>query len=127
MFGLFPADSEEMTHAAETIKQTFELDDHTIGLPRYEYDEYYRVDPATRGNWWCITTLWMAQYYTEVGKSDKTKQILEWITERMGSTGILPEQLNPHDGSFVGVAPLTWSHAEYVATLLDGIAERSDA
>lgn len=124
MFGLFHAGGEEMTAAVQTIQQTFELNDHTLGLPRYEYDEYYRVDPASKGNWWCITTLWMAQYYTETGESDKTKKILEWISERMGSTSILPEQMNPHDGGFVGVAPLTWSHAEYVATLLDGISER---
>jgi len=126
MFGLFPVDSEEVTSTIATITREFGLGDGAIGLPRYEDDDYYRVDPQSKGNAWCITTLWLAQYYTEIGDHTKARQIIHWITENAGSTGILPEQFNPKDGSFVGVAPLTWSHAEYIATLLDEITQEGD-
>ena len=29
------------------------------------------------------------------------------------------EQIDPVDGTIISPAPLTWSHAEYVATLID--------
>jgi hypothetical protein len=30
---------------------------------------------------------------------------------------VLPEQLNPYDGSPLSVAPLTWSHAQFVSAV----------
>lgn len=123
MFGLFAADSEEMKNAVKTITETFDLH-NVVGVPRYEYDQYYRVNPETKGNWWCITTLWLAQYYLEADEPEKAKRIINWVDNIAGSTGIIPEQVSPIDNSFVSVAPLTWSHAEYIATLLDTVTEK---
>jgi len=33
-------------------------------------------------------------------------------------SGVLSEQLDPYTGEPVSVAPLTWSHATFVATVL---------
>ena len=125
MFGLFRVDSEEMTESIATMTDVFNLSDTKVGLPRYEGDEYYRVDPSSQGNWWCITTLWLAQYYIETGNRLMADRIIAWIDAQATSTGILPEQISPEDGSFVSVAPLTWSHAEFIATLLDTVTEKS--
>lgn len=125
MFGLFPVGSMELTAAVETMERVFDFKPGLNGLPRYENDNYYRVNFATPGNWWNITTLWMAQYYSEVGATDKTEQILTWVASRaVAATGILSEQISPDDNTPLSVAPLTWSHAEYVATLLDTITEK---
>lgn len=123
MFGLFAADSPEVSRSIKTIKDTFGLSEHVIGIPRYENDNYCRTDPSSKGNWWIITTLWLAQYHLEIHQPDEARRILSWVKDHAGTTGILPEQLNPLDERFVSVAPLTWSHAEYVATLLDTISE----
>jgi GH15 family glucan-1,4-alpha-glucosidase len=37
---------------------------------------------------------------------------------------MLAEQLSPIDETPISVEPLTWSHAEYMATLLDTITEK---
>ncbi len=37
----------------------------------------------------------------------------------MLSTGMMGEQINPLTEEVIAPAPLTWSHAEYVATLID--------
>lgn len=124
MFGLFPVGSEEMSATVDTISQAFGQNDSHVGLPRYENDYYRRVSDDITGNWWIITSLWMAQYYVEIDKRDKADIILDWVLERSSATGILPEQISPLDNSFVSVAPLTWSHAEYVASLLDIITEK---
>lgn len=123
MFGLFPIGSSELEAAVGTITSLFPPEK---GLPRYENDNYYRVDKNSSGNSWIITTLWLAQYYLETNQLEKTDNLLGWIRDHAGETGILSEQINPLDQSFVSVAPLTWSHAEYVATLLDTITEKAD-
>ena len=124
MFGLFPVGSDEMTNAIATLKEVFGVNNGTLGLPRYEDDNYRRVGSEVTGNWWIITTLWLAQYYLETNQPNEAKDILAWVQRHADATGILPEQVSPRDDSMVSVAPLTWSHAEYVATLLDTITER---
>jgi glucoamylase len=106
------------------MEETFGVTGGTIGLPRYEHDNYSRVDPHTLGNWWIITTLWSAQYYAETGRIDDAKRILTWVNSRADTTGVLPEQISPRDDSQVSVSPLTWSHAEYLSTLLDTIDKK---
>lgn len=125
MFGLYPVGSDELTSSIETLKRTFMLDQGRMGLPRYENDQYYRVGGADSGNLWFITTLWLAQYYIETDKSDEAKKLIDWVGEAaMMTTGIMAEQVSPKDGSVISVAPLTWSHAEYLATLLDTVSEK---
>lgn len=125
MFGLFAIDSSELRAAVATLERVFDFVPGRTGLPRYENDNYYRANIATPGNWWNITTLWLAQYYSEIGEHDKTTAILTWVVSHVAAdTGIMAEQLNPNDGTAISVAPLTWSHAEFVATLLDTITEK---
>lgn len=127
MFGLFPLGSEELTASIDTLCQVFSVTEGAIGLPRYENDMYRRVDDTTNGNPWFITSLWLAQYYTEMHNSDAALRILDWVQAHASSTGILSEQISPVDESAVSVAPLTWSHAEYIATLLDIITEKNES
>lgn len=124
MFGLFPVGSDQLNAAVETMTRTFGFSPETPGLPRYENDLYCRVSPNVSGNWWLISSLWLAQYYIETEQADFARKILAWVRDHGGSTGILPEQVSPIDGSSVSVAPLSWSHAEYIATLLDTIVEK---
>lgn len=124
MFGLFGASDDEMRLAVKNLYDTFTPTKDAPGLPRYENDPYYRADPRSKGNLWFVTTLWTAQYQLENGNSAEAEQILDWTLSQATETGILAEQINPHNGAFISVAPLAWSHAEYVATLLDMITER---
>lgn len=125
MFGLFPVGSEELDSSIATLTRTFGIDAGGMGLPRYENDMYRRVSSEVTGNWWIITSLWLAQYYIETDNQEKALAITTWVQSLATTTGILPEQINPLDESSVSVAPLTWSHAEYMATLLDTITEKT--
>lgn len=119
MFGLFAADSRELRLSIETTQSTFGATKERPGLPRYENDEYRRSDARINGNWWYITTLWKAQYDIDQGDSDNAKVIIDWVNAHMLSTGMMGEQINPLTEEVIAPAPLTWSHAEYVATLID--------
>jgi GH15 family glucan-1,4-alpha-glucosidase len=124
MFGLYPIDSEEVQTSIQTLTKLFGVDTGTIGLPRYENDAYRRVSPNVTGNWWIISSLWLAQYYIEIDEKEKASKIIAWVQQHGSHTGMLAEQLSPLDESPVSVEPLTWSHAEFLATLLDTIATK---
>lgn len=123
MFGLFPSTSIEVTSAVESIKEVFGVNRGGIGLPRYENDDYRRENQNSTGNWWFITSLWLAQYYIERGDNDQAIKILDWVEGCALETGMMAEQINPETQEIISPAPLTWTHAEYLSTLLDTITE----
>lgn len=123
MFGLFKIDSPELTEAVETFIREMQSEPGLMTFPRYEYDNYRRSDPNSKGNWWFITTLWMTQYYLETDKNDLASSMLSWVNDIVMRTGVMSEQINPADHSMIAPAPLAWSHAEYIATLLDTIKQ----
>ncbi|OIP86274.1 hypothetical protein COV88_01205 [Candidatus Saccharibacteria bacterium CG11_big_fil_rev_8_21_14_0_20_41_19] len=123
IFGLFDHNSPEILSSIATIEQMFGINDGQLGLPRYENDDYRRVSPGITGNQWFIVSFWLAQYYIDSGKEEKALQILDWAKSHALSTGVMGEQLDPVTNQVVSPAPLTWTHAEYVATLLDMIVQ----
>jgi len=123
MFGLFPTESSELKTSIETLVHAFGIDAGAIGLPRYEHDNYYGTDPNAEAELWFITSLWYAQYNIETNHIEVSERILMWVKNHMGSTGVLPERINAKDESSISVAPLTWSHAEFLSTLLDMVTE----
>lgn len=125
MFGLFPVNSSEFKAAIDTYRSEL-MGDSTIGVPRFENDNYRETQGAPTGNWWFITTLWMAQYYIEINDMDKAVEILNWVGKHSPKTDMMSEQINPLDGKPISPSPLTWSQAEYVATLLDTISETEE-
>lgn len=119
MFGLFAADSHEVKASIETVARVFGTTTERPGLPRYENDEYRRNDASVNGNFWYITTLWQAQYDLENGNKDDATAIIDWVHNHMMTTGMMGEQIDPITDEVVAPAPLTWSHAEYLGTLID--------
>jgi len=119
MFGLFPLDSAILRTSVETSQKAFGLSDQHPGLPRYMHDNYRRVSAESLGNPWFVTSLWLAQYHLELDEVEKAEAIIAWVQRHMAKTGVLPEQINPYDESWLSVAPLAWSQAEFINTLLD--------
>lgn len=121
IFGLFTANSPEMVASIKTATELFGMSAGAPGLPRFENDEYRRTDPNSTGNMWFITTLWLAQYYIEHDELEEANEILRWVRDNSQYNSMLAEQIDPRTHEPIAPAPLTWSHAEYVSTLLDTI------
>lgn len=119
MFGLYTVDSDELRKSISTLEDRFGVSGAVTGLPRYEDDPYRRSESGITGNYWFICSLWLAQYYLEVERIDDAMRIVDWVKDQMLSTGMLAEQFDPVKNEAIAPAPLTWSHAEYLATLLD--------
>lgn len=119
MFGLFALDSDEVRASYETLEKTFGLQPDTVTpLPRYEHDHYRQIKPSG-GNPWTITTLWLAQYYMETDNLAAAERIVHWVQSQALPSGVLPEQLSPDDHRFISVAPLVWSQAELINSIID--------
>jgi GH15 family glucan-1,4-alpha-glucosidase len=89
------------------------------GAARYNNDNYMRRDQASTGNPWFVCTLWMAQYYAHNNQPERTREVLNWVMQSALPGGVLSEQIDPHTGTPISVAPLVWSHAEFINTVLD--------
>lgn len=122
MFGLFPLDSDEIRRSYDTIRATF-MTDGRYGLPRYENDDYHRNAQTGTGNYWFIASLWIAQYAQETGDKEFRDAIISWVESKVDNSLMFAEQLNPISSEALSVSPLVWSHAEYMATLLDIVDE----
>lgn len=122
MYGLFSPKSQAVRSTIAKVETMFDQANN-VGLPRYEGDDYLRRDDAP-SNRWHITTLWYAQYCIETGDIARAKTILSWVADHSLKSGTLSEQVAP-DGELVSVAPLVWSHAEYITTVLDLMNEKS--
>lgn len=125
MFGLFDPDSTELKTAIRTTLSTFGVSEGSGALPRYENDQYRRSDESSLGNYWYITSLWYAQYCIEHGDKQTALNILDWAKQHSHGSGMMGEQVDPKTNEIVSPAPLTWTHAEYISTLLDLITKES--
>lgn len=122
-FGLLPPDDERLSRAMSLTLYHLGLTTLIGGVARYDGDQYFRSDYNLPGNPWFIATLWLAQYYlTQVKKTDDlaaVKRLLDWTAKHALPSGMLSEQLNPHTGEQISASPLTWSHSEFVITVLE--------
>ena len=100
------------------------------GLARYENDEYQRVSASVTGNPWFISTLWLARWH--IAKAQSMMQLkegldlLSWAADHSLPSGVMPEQIHPFTGKPVSVAPLVWSHAEFVIAVCEYLEKHQE-
>lgn len=121
MFGLYDIKDLEITNSMQAALDVFDQK-NSIGLPRYENDTYLREGDTPISNYWHITSLWYAQYLLESNDVEGAKRMIDWSREHSYASCVMAEQIRPSDGFSTSVAPLAWSHAEFMATLLDYVA-----
>ena len=126
--GILPSSDPHIISTMRQIEEHLTVRTPIGGVARYMNDQYQAQvppSPEVPGNPWIITTLWNAQWYIEVAQSMddllKPQKTLEWVVAHASTTGMLPEQIHPITGAPLSVAPLTWSHATFVETVLQFI------
>lgn len=124
-FGAVAPDDPRMVATMNVTHDRLRVQTDIGGQARYENDYYFRrSDDIGRvpGNPWIICTLWRAQYQIATAKAlsdlEPALELLSWAVRHTAQSGVLPEQLHPFTGEPLSVSPLTWSHAEFVATVL---------
>lgn len=121
-FGIISADDPRMKEAFKVLSAKLNKGISIGGFARYEGDRYSHVEGGSTGNPWFVTTLWLAQYKIATANTAKDLQEvardIEWVT-RFANASMLSEQLNPYTGGPLSATPLTWSHAEFVRTVIE--------
>ncbi|MFN3396316.1 MAG: glycoside hydrolase family 15 protein [Thermodesulfovibrionales bacterium] len=125
-FGVFEPDDERVVNTIKAIKKHLWVKTPVGGVARYTGDNYHRVTDDIEnvpGNPWFICTLWLAQWYIAKAKNKEELKdalpLLEWVASRALPSGVLAEQVHPFTNQPLSVSPLTWSHAAFVATVLE--------
>ncbi|QGG55981.1 glycoside hydrolase family 15 protein [Paenibacillus sp. B01] len=123
-FGVLPADDERVVRTMTAIRDGLAVRTDVGGIARYTNDYYFQQSgeiDRVPGNPWIICTLWVANFEIDSARCladlEAPKRTLEWVVRTALESGVLPEQLNPHDGTPLSVAPLTWSHATFVQSV----------
>jgi GH15 family glucan-1,4-alpha-glucosidase len=119
MFAGLAADDPQITSTLQHVERHLLNTSPIGGVLRYENDSYFRAKPQYNGNPWIVCSLWLAQIYLRLGRRPEAEQLVQWAQGRAMPSGVLSEQFDPVDGSPLSVAPLVWSHAEFVNTVLD--------
>jgi len=121
-FGLLSADDPRMKEFFKISKNKLSKNINIGGIARYEGDQYSHVGGEAVGNPWFITTLWFTQYKIAVANSladlEEVAKDIEWVA-RFARSGMLSEQINPYNGEPISATPLTWSHGEFVRTVIE--------
>jgi len=122
-FKVLPVDEAKLKKAIEKTIDRLEVKTDIGGIARYEGDAYHACGGNVPGNPWIITTMWLAQYYIALAKSESdmepVRRWISWALKVASKSGVLPEQVNPYSGEHLSAAPLTWSHAEFVTTIIE--------
>jgi GH15 family glucan-1,4-alpha-glucosidase len=126
-FNVLPADDPRVVRTMRNVEERLWVLGKG-GLARYENDNYHRVSDEVPGNPWIICTLWLAKWYIAKAKGisdlDRALELINWVADCSLETGIMPEQVHPFIGESLSVAPLTWSHAEFVDTITRYVEKR---
>lgn len=127
--GVFPAGSTMVEGTMRAIRERLWVRTATGGIARYEGDAYHRIsdDPArVPGNPWILCTLWLAEHSIararSAGELQSALDLVRWVRSKALPSLVLPEQINPYDGSPLSVAPFTWSHAQLVSVVQSYLA-----
>ncbi|MBD3327976.1 glycoside hydrolase family 15 protein [Candidatus Peregrinibacteria bacterium] len=127
LFDVLPPTDMRVMKTMRRIKEKLSVKTDIGGIARYERDGYHAIgDYPTEvpGNPWIITTLWISQWLMHISKDRDDENfkeaidLINWATDQADTTFVLPEQINPYTGQHLSVAPLTWSHATYVDTIM---------
>jgi GH15 family glucan-1,4-alpha-glucosidase len=123
LYGPFDPQEKTVESTMKAINTKLTLKTRIGGIARYENDGYQQTSKDLPGNPWFICTLWQARTQTATAKTsqdlNKTLDTLTWTADHALKSGILAEQINPYDGTPISVAPLVWSHAEFVMAVCE--------
>ncbi len=119
MYARLGLDDGRLQRTAQEVESKIAATGPIGGVIRYPGDDYFLEKQQYGGNPWIVCSLWLAQYYQAQGRHDEAQGLLQWALDRRLPSGVLSEQFDPETGAPIGVAPLVWSHAELVNTILD--------
>ncbi|HEY6329623.1 MAG TPA: glycoside hydrolase family 15 protein, partial [Blastocatellia bacterium] len=124
-FGVLEPDHPMVVSTVKAVRDRLFIKTPVGGMARYERDAYHQVSQdlqSVPGNPWFVSTLWLAEYEIRTAKTvddlNAPQALIEWAVDHALPSGVLAEQVNPYTDAPLSVSPLTWSHAQFVTTVM---------
>jgi GH15 family glucan-1,4-alpha-glucosidase len=99
----FPATAEQLMGTVAFVERNLR---EQSGVYRYRFDDGL---PSNEGAMH-ICAAWLAGTYVRMGSTEDALQLLDSLLASAGSTGLLPEQVDPTTGQGLGNHPQAYSH-----------------
>jgi GH15 family glucan-1,4-alpha-glucosidase len=122
--GMLDSSDPQMIKTVDALCDRLHVKTKVGGYARYEDDLYHQVSQDIAnipGNPWFICSCWAAQYQIVQAQDDQELHaalpMLQWVVDHALPSGVLAEQVDPFTDAPLSASPLTWSHAEYIATV----------
>jgi len=103
-----PADHPRMIATTEAIRQRLGAGKHGL-LYRYVTDESPDGLPGYEGAF-LLCSFWLVDNLASQGRVDEAVDLFEFLCARANPLGLLPEQIDPTTGAFLGNFPQAFSH-----------------
>jgi len=104
----FPASMEQLMGTVAFVERNLR---EQSGVYRYRFDDGL---PSNEGAMH-ICAAWLAGTYVRMGSTEDALQLLDSLLASAGSTGLLPEQVDPTTGQGLGNHPQAYSHLGILA------------
>jgi GH15 family glucan-1,4-alpha-glucosidase len=110
---ILPADAVCMTQTTEAIRQRLGAGKGLLYryLPRESPDGIAGGEGA-----FLLCSFWLVDNLTLQGRLDEAMALYDSLCERAGSLGLLPEQIDPSTGAFLGNYPQALSHVGLISS-----------
>ncbi len=126
LVGFLPPDDPRVVSTVAAIERTLMVDG--VYLRRYDTLE---SDDGLEGSegMFLACSFWLADVYVLQGRWDDARAILDRLIALRNDCGLLPEEIDPETGQFLGNLPQAFSHVGLITTALnlsrdDGPAKR---
>ncbi|MDX1658766.1 MAG: glycoside hydrolase family 15 protein [Nitriliruptorales bacterium] len=105
--GLLDPEDERFVSTVETIGE--ELTDGGVLVHRYDADEVDDGLPGGEGAF-LLCSFWYADALGMIGREDEARRGFEQLLDHRNDVGLLPEEIDPDSGRFLGNFPQAFSH-----------------
>ncbi|MDH6223833.1 glycoside hydrolase family 15 protein [Streptomyces sp. MJP52] len=111
--GVVPVDHPRMVATTAAVADRLSAGDGL--LHRYLHDESPDGLPGEEGAF-LLCSFWLVDNLAGQGRLDEAEELYASLCARAGSTGLLPEQIHPSTGEFMGNFPQAFSHIGVIAS-----------
>lgn len=114
--GVIPADHPKMVATVDAIRKRLGVGEGL--LHRYLPDESTDGLPGDEGAF-LLCSFWLVDNLALQGRVDEALKLYDSLCSRAGSLGLLPEEIDPETGAFLGNYPQAFSHVGIISSGLN--------
>lgn len=118
LVGFLPADDPRVKATVKTISDR--LTDHGL-VKRYDVDDGIEGEEGA----FLICSYWLVDNLSMAGRVDEAKALFERLNGYANDLGLLPEEIDPSDGTHLGNYPQAFSHVGLIGAAMN-LAKASD-